>query len=132
MPAPDCIPFTSVCEHHILPFSGFCWILYVPNSDTVIGFSKFARIVSYFAARPQIQERLVRQIADYIEEVAKPEGVMVFSRAKHLCAMCRGAKSGPTNGLTTSTVRGVFREGSGLELRGLEMIKLSISLEGGL
>jgi GTP cyclohydrolase IA len=128
----DCIPFNSYCEHHIMPFQGVCWILYIPNVDTIIGFSKFARIVKYFASRPQIQERLVSQIADFIEAVAKPRGVMVFSRAKHLCAMCRGAKSGPTNGLTTSTVRGIFSESPSLELKGLEMIKLSIGLERGL
>ena len=127
----DCIPFNSTCEHHVLPFTGFCWVLYIPNEETVIGFSKFARIVSHFASRPQIQERLVKQIADYIEKEASPKGVMVFSRAKHMCAMCRGAKSGPSNGLTTSTVRGVFKESTSLELKGLEMIKLSISLERG-
>jgi len=125
----DCIPFTSVCSHHLLPFWGKCWVLYIPE-QFIVGFSKFARIVEHLAARPTVQEKLVNEVADFIMENAQPRGVMVFSRAKHACAMFRGAKSGESNGLTTSTVRGVFKENSTLESRGLEMIKISLGMEG--
>lgn len=127
----DCIPFTSMCAHHVLPFMGYMWVLYIPGNE-VIGFSKLARVAQHFAARLQTQEELVNQIADEVFKLESVAGVMVFSRAKHTCAMCRGAKSGWSNGLTTSTVRGIFAEDNSLELKGLEMIKLSLAIEGGL
>jgi len=122
------IPFYSMCEHHFLPFSGYCWILYIPNKDKVVGYSKFSRVLQHFAARPQLQERLVTQVADYIMEQSQPQGVMVYARAKHGCAQCRGAKQGSQSGMTTSVVRGKF-EGD-MEQKGLEMIKISLALEG--
>lgn len=125
----DCIPFASTCEHHFVPFMGHCWVLYIPNTEFIVGFSKFARIVDFFSKRPQTQERLVNDIADFIMDKASPKGVMVYARAKHSCAMCRGVKSGPTNGLSISTTRGVFHEAKELELRGIELIKLSLLSE---
>ena len=126
----DMLDFHSFCEHHFLPFSGYCWILYIPNKLKVVGYSKFSRVLHYFAARPQLQERLVMQVADYIMKQSKPEGVMVYARAKHGCAQCRGAKQGTQSGMTTSVVRGVFAEDNTLEHKGMEMIKISLGLEG--
>lgn len=125
----DTLDFHSVCEHHLLPFSGYCWILYIPSEKYVVGYSKFARVLKYFASRPQLQERLVTQIAEYIVDKAEALGVMVYARAKHGCAQCRGARQGNRSGMTTSVVRGRFKERE-LELKGLEMIKISLGLEG--
>ena len=78
------IPLYSVCEHHLLPFIGKCHIAYIPRDGKIIGLSKFARIVDCFARRPQVQERLTAQIADFIEENLNPRGVAVFIEAEHL------------------------------------------------
>lgn len=102
------IPFSSVCNHHVVPFVGFAWIGYVP-SDTVAGLSKFARVVHHFAHRLQVQENLTRDIADYLEDKLTPKGVMVVMEAEHLCMTIRGVQ---TPGTTTRTVvtRGVFAD----------------------
>ena len=87
------IPLYSVCEHHLLPFIGKCHIAYIPRDGKIIGLSKFARIVDCFARRPQVQERLTAQIADFIEENLNPRGVAVFIEAEHLCMTMRGARA---------------------------------------
>lgn len=102
------IAFHSTCEHHMLPFSGMAHIGYLPG-DNVVGLSKLARLVSCYAQRLQIQERLTRQIADSIMEHLNARGVGVVIEAKHTCMGCRGVKqSGST--MVTSTLLGRFKE----------------------
>ena len=87
------IPMYSMCEHHLLPFIGKAHIAYIPAEGKVIGLSKLARIVSDFAKRPQLQERLTSQIADFLEENLSPKGVAVVVEAEHLCMTMRGARA---------------------------------------
>jgi len=102
------IPFHSVCAHHLLPFFGRAHVAYLPK-DRLVGLSKFARVVDFYARRPQIQERLTVQIAGLIEERLRPAGVMVVVQARHFCMEMRGvSKAGATT--TTSAIRGVFSE----------------------
>ncbi|HKC20673.1 MAG TPA: GTP cyclohydrolase I FolE, partial [Candidatus Dormibacteraeota bacterium] len=85
------IPFYSLCEHHLLPFFGRCHIAYLP-AGRVIGLSKLPRLVDAFAHRLQLQERLTRQVAEAIEEVADPRGVAVVMEGRHLCVEMRGVE----------------------------------------
>lgn len=102
------IPLYSVCEHHLLPFVGRAHIAYIPRDGRVIGLSKFARIIDCFARRPQVQERLTRQAADFLYEHMEPLGVAVFIQAEHLCMTMRGARA--AGALTeTSALRGCMR-----------------------
>ena len=102
------IPLYSVCEHHLLPFIGRAHIAYIPKNGRIIGLSKFARIVDCFARRPQVQERLTGQIADFLYEKLEPLGVAVFIQAEHLCMTMRGARA--AGALTqTSALRGCMR-----------------------
>lgn len=103
------IPLYSVCEHHLLPFVGKAHIAYIPNEGKIIGLSKFARIVDTFARRPQVQERLTAQIADFIYESIEPCGVAVLIEAEHLCMTMRGARAAGST-TTTSALRGAMRK----------------------
>ena len=104
------IAFSSMCEHHLVPFMGRIDIGYIPQGR-VLGLSKFARIVDWFASRPQIQEQLTEQIADALyEELFKAEevgdgGIIVVARAEHMCMSIRGVKK-PGHVTTTSAIRG--------------------------
>jgi GTP cyclohydrolase I len=102
------IPFSSVCNHHVVPFVGHAWIGYVPNGN-IGGLSKFARVVHHYARRLQVQEELTDQIAEFLETTLKPLGVIVVLEAEHLCMTIRGVQ---TPGTTTRTVetRGVFAD----------------------
>jgi GTP cyclohydrolase IA len=100
------IEFSSLCEHHMLPFLGHAHIAYIPNGK-VIGLSKIPRIVDMFAKRLQVQERMTRQIADFIDEVLHPQGVAVVIEGVHMCAMIRGVKKADSS-MTTSAMLGVF------------------------
>lgn len=100
------IEFTSFCEHHILPFMGHVIIGYIPN-EKVVGISKLARVVDLFAKRLQIQERMTTQIADCIDKILAPKGVMVIIKSKHLCIACRGANK-KDSVMITSAIRGIF------------------------
>ena len=102
------IPLYSMCEHHLLPFVGKAHIAYIPSDGKVIGLSKLARIVSSFAKRPQLQERLTGQIADFIDENMKPLGVAVMVEAEHLCMTMRGARASGSKTKTTA-LRGIMR-----------------------
>jgi GTP cyclohydrolase I len=102
------IEFYSMCEHHLLPFMGRAHVAYLP-SGKVIGLSKIPRIVDVFAHRLQVQERMTRQIADFINEALMPKGVAVVVEALHLCTMMRGVKKQNAR-MTTSAVHGAFRK----------------------
>lgn len=100
------IPFYSICEHHLLPFIGSAHVAYLPTG-TVLGVSKLARIVDTFARRLQAQERLTYQIADFIMDGLKPQGVAVVLEASHSCMTIRGIKK-PGSVMVTSALRGIF------------------------
>lgn len=103
------IPLYSMCEHHLLPFIGKAHIAYIPSGGKVIGLSKLARIVSVFAKRPQLQERLTSQIADFLNDELNPLGVAVIIEAEHLCMTMRGAKAAGAF-TQTSALRGIFKK----------------------
>lgn len=107
------IPLYSLCEHHLLPFVGYAHIGYIPR-EVICGLSKFKRVVDLYARRLQVQERLTRQIAEFLESMLSPRGVMVVVEAEHLCMTIRGVQT-PGTLTTTSAVTGDFldpREGS--------------------
>ena len=99
------IPLYSMCEHHLLPFIGVAHIAYIPRDGRVIGLSKLARIVNAFARRPQLQERLTAQLADFLEEELNPQGVAVIIEAEHLCMTMRGVRAAGAR-TQTSALRG--------------------------
>ena len=102
------IRFHSLCAHHFLPFFGTAHLAYVPK-ERLVGLSKLARIVDFYARRPQLQERMTEQIAELIERRLQPAGTMVVLQARHFCIEMRGVeKAGLTT--TTSALRGVFEE----------------------
>jgi GTP cyclohydrolase I len=100
------IPYDSLCEHHMLPFSGVAHVAYIP-SNKVIGLSKIPRIVEMYARRLQIQERLCNQVLNTIEEVLSPLGVMVMVEGSHDCAAMRGVKKKNLN-MKTLAISGIF------------------------
>jgi len=101
------IEFFSLCEHHMLPFMGRVHVAYIPNGK-VLGLSKIPRIVDMYARRLQVQERMTRQIADFLRDLLKPQGVAVVVEAMHLCSMMRGVKKHDAR-MTTSAMHGAFR-----------------------
>jgi GTP cyclohydrolase I len=102
------IDLTSLCEHHLVPFIGKAHVAYIPNEDgRITGLSKLARVVDAYAHRPQVQERLTTQVADTIERVLQPRGVLVVIEAEHLCMSMRGVRK-PGALTVTSAVRGQF------------------------
>lgn len=102
------IPVQSVCEHHVLPFTGVAHVGYLPG-DRILGLSKFARVVEMFARRPQVQERLTVEIADWLVDCLAPRGVGVVIEAEHLCMTLRGVQAAGTT-TSTSALRGLLRE----------------------
>jgi GTP cyclohydrolase I len=104
------IPMYSTCEHHLVPFHGVAHVGYIPGEDgRVTGLSKLARLVEVYARRPQVQERMTSQIADALNDVLKPRGVLVVIEAEHLCMAMRGIRK-PGATTVTSAVRGIFRD----------------------
>jgi len=101
------IEFYSLCEHHMLPFIGRAHVAYIPRGH-VIGLSKIPRIVDMYARRLQVQERMTRQVADFINNLLLPQGVAVVVEALHMCSMMRGVKKHDAR-MTTSTMLGSFR-----------------------
>jgi GTP cyclohydrolase I len=102
------IPFRTVCEHHMLPFSGVAHVGYLPG-DRILGLSKLARVVEHYAARPQTQERLTKQIADFLSERLQPRGAGVVLEAEHSCMTLRGVRAlGSTT--ITSALSGTVRD----------------------
>jgi GTP cyclohydrolase I len=103
------IPLYSMCEHHLLPFSGTASIAYIPQKGKIMGLNTIALLVDSLAKRLQIQERLTKQIADYLVKAMSPLGAMVVIKAEHLCMIMRGAKK-PGSITVTSAIRGIFRK----------------------
>jgi GTP cyclohydrolase IA len=101
------IEYYSLCEHHLLPFYGHAHVAYVPRRK-VLGFSKIPRVVDMFARRLQVQERMTRQIADFLENMLHPQGVAVVVEGAHLCVMMRGIKKANAR-MVTSSLTGCFR-----------------------
>lgn len=99
------IPVYSLCEHHLLPFTGVASIKYVPQDGVIMGLSKFARIVDHFSKRLQVQERLTAEIADFIFSKLIPQGVEVTLECEHLCMTMRGIKAQGSRTKTTA-IRG--------------------------
>jgi len=102
------IPFYSMCAHHLVPFYGHAHIAYIPEKS-IVGLSKMPRILEFYAKRPQIQERLTEQVADYLWSRLDPLGAMVVIEARHLCVEMRGVKK-PGALTVTSAIRGCFEE----------------------
>jgi GTP cyclohydrolase I len=102
------IPVQSLCEHHLLPFSGVAHIGYLPG-ERILGLSKLARVLDLFARDLQVQERLTQQVADWLQENLAPRGVGVVIEAEHLCMSLRGVRARGAR-TTTSALHGVLRE----------------------
>ena len=102
------IDFNSMCEHHLLPFTGKVHVAYLPDGK-VVGLSKLARLVDGFARRPQVQERLTNQVANAIMEELKPKGAACVIEATHTCMTIRGAHK-PSAVMVTSAIRGMFKK----------------------
>lgn len=115
------IVYFSQCEHHMAPFFGKIHIGYIP-SGKIAGLSKFARLVEAITRRLQVQERITSQIADIINEVLEPNGVMVVVEGEHLCMCARGVKK-PGSKTVTSAVRGIFREDAASRAEFLSLVK---------
>lgn len=120
------IPLYSLCAHHFLPFFGTAHLAYLPG-DRLVGLSKLARAVEFFARRPQVQERLTQQLAEFLEERLEARGVMVVVEARHLCMEMRGVHR---HGVVTTTMaeRGGFAD-PGLRREFLARISLSTGAE---
>jgi len=97
------IPFTSVCEHHLLPFTGTAAVGYLPG-HRILGLSKLARVVELFARRPQVQERMTKQIAGWLDSHLRPRGVGVVVRAEHSCMTLRGVRAAGSSTVTSAMV----------------------------
>lgn len=103
------IPFSSICEHHLVPFIGRAHVGYLPNkAGRIAGLSKIARVVDVIAKRPQLQERITTEVADALAQVLEPRGVIVQIEAEHLCMTMRGVRK-PGAVTVTSAVRGLMR-----------------------
>lgn len=114
------IEFYSLCEHHMLPFIGRAHVAYVPDGK-IVGLSKIPRVVEMFARRLQVQERMTRQVADFLNELLHPRGVAVVIEALHLCSMMRGIKKHDAR-MTTSAVHGYFRTNMATRMEFLDNI----------
>jgi GTP cyclohydrolase I len=116
------IPMYSTCEHHLVPFHGVAHIGYIPGEDgKVTGLSKLARLVEVYARRPQVQERMTSQIADALNDVLKPRGVLVVIEAEHLCMAMRGVRK-PGSQTVTSAVRGIFRKNAATRSEAMSLV----------
>jgi GTP cyclohydrolase I len=113
----------SLCEHHLVPWFGKAHVAYIPNSDgRITGLSKLARLVDGYARRPQVQERLTTQVADTLDTMLDPRGVLVVVEAEHLCMSMRGIRK-PGATTVTSAVRGVFRSSAAARAEAMGFIR---------
>jgi len=117
------IEFYSLCEHHTLPFIGRAHVAYIPNGK-VVGLSKIPRIVDMFARRLQVQERMTRQVGNFLNELLNPKGVAVVIEAMHLCSMMRGVRKHDAR-MTTSTMLGTFQSDQTTRMEFLDNISRS-------
>lgn len=115
------IPLYSMCEHHLLPFVGKAHIAYIPFDGRIIGLSKLARIVNTYARRPQVQERLTAQIADFLFEELGAKSVVVVVEAEHLCMTMRGARAAGSS-TKTSALRGYARRDAKTRAEAMSLI----------
>jgi len=103
------IEIKSMCSHHWQPFLGSCYIAYIPDKK-IVGISKFSRITKFFMRRPQIQEELTKQIANYIQSKLQPKGVGVYIEATHMCMIMRGVEESQKAKMKTSCLQGNFTD----------------------
>jgi GTP cyclohydrolase IA len=115
------LPVASLCEHHLLPFTGKAHVGYIPNGR-VAGFSELARVVEGYAKRPQLQERLTAQVADALHEKLGSLGAIVVVEAEHTCMSMRGAEV-PGTVAVTAAARGVFEEDAGRRAEAMALIR---------
>ena len=115
------ISFYSMCEHHLLPFFGHVHLAYIPENNSVIGFSRLVRMIELISRRPQIQERMTTEIADTIYGTVKPKGVLVIVEAEQLCLTMRGLRQ-PGIKTVSSAIRGALKKDATRE-EGLMLIK---------
>jgi GTP cyclohydrolase IA len=119
------IPLYSLCEHHLVPFIGKAHVAYIPSENgRITGLSKIGRLVDGYARRPQVQERLTKQVADAIAETLKPRGVLVVIEAEHLCMSMRGIRQ-PGSSTVTSAVHGIFRENAASRSEAMQFLRRS-------
>ena len=121
------IDFSSLCEHHLLPFIGKCHVAYMPGRK-IVGLSRIPRLVEMFSRRLQVQERLTTQIASTINEVLQPRGVAVVMEAVHLCMLIRGVEKQNSKAIT-SAMLGSFRDRPETRAEFMELIKSSRGLQ---
>jgi GTP cyclohydrolase I len=113
----------SMCEHHLLPFYGTAHVAYIPKAGgRITGLSKIARMVDGFARRPQVQERLTRQVADAVQNALDPAGVLVVVEAEHMCMSMRGVRK-PGSSTVTSAVHGTFRDNVSTRLEAMRFLE---------
>jgi len=115
------IPFQSLCAHHLLPFQGKAHVAYLPG-ERLVGLSKLARVVEFYARRLQLQERLTTQVADWLDEHLEPRGVGVILEAEHLCMSLRGVQTAGAK-TVTSALRGLVRDDPRTRQEFLSLIK---------
>ena len=121
------IDFTSLCEHHLLPFIGKCHVAYMPKHK-IVGLSKIPRLVDMFSRRLQVQERLTTQIANTLNDVLEPRGVAVVMEAVHLCMLMRGVEKQNSKAVT-SAMLGAFRDRPETRAEFMELIKSGRGLQ---
>lgn len=117
------ITVRSTCSHHLCPILGRCWIGVIP-SKRVVGLSKFNRVVDWVCSRPQIQEEMAIQLADFLEAKIKPKGLAVVMQATHTCMTWRGVKESGECAMTNSIMRGVFRKNPAARAEFMGLLKL--------
>lgn len=117
------VPFQSLCEHHLMIFSGKVHVAYLPSGAAVVGLSKLARLVECHARRFQIQERMTRDICDDLMEHLNPLGAAVIAKAEHQCMACRGIKKTGA-AMVTSSLQGAFRTNAQLRAEFLSLLKI--------
>lgn len=120
--------FVSICAHHFLPFLGLAWFGYIPDKR-LVGLSKIARVVSHYAARPQLQENLTHEILNRFVEEVRPKGAMLILKATHGCQSCRGVRQTETH-MATSAVYGALEEDEKVRTEMLSILKLDIHTGG--